>query len=161
MLASRYGRVVGSFGDVCLEYVLDVVPVEVAFRTFVERDGVTERANVYGAGLRPLGLVVGRRSGKVRPFVGFTGRHRGFTGVVPLPDRRHLDFTAHLEAGVSIVQTSHRAVVFGATLHHISNGGRSATNRGLNSVLVFGGVSIFWQPRAKPSAKRAADGDER
>lgn len=35
------------------------------------------------------------------------------------------------------------ALVLGATLHHISNWNRASPNRGLNSFVVFGGVSRF------------------
>lgn len=85
VLGLRYARVLAASGDFALQYAADVVPVEMAFRSIVAAPGGAARADVYGAGLRPLGFALSRRAGRVRPFVGFTGGIVAFTDVVPLP----------------------------------------------------------------------------
>ncbi len=151
LLGLRYGRVVAASRGLALQYVADLIPVEIAFRSIVGAPGGMARADVYGAGLRPLGFALSRRGGRVRPFVGLTGGIVAFADVVPLPGTRKLDFTADFEAGVSIIRPSGHALVAGATLHHISNWNRASPNRGLNSFVVFGGLSWI---RRRPQALR-------
>lgn len=143
IVAGRYGRVVATVRGLAIEYVLEVIPMEVAFHSLVGRRGSGMRGDVYGAGISPLGLTVGLKHGRVRPFVGFGGGLIAFTDAVPLPETRRLDFTADFSGGVSIPTRHRRAVLLGARFHHISNGGRASPNRGLNTFDFFGGVSVF------------------
>lgn len=141
VLGLRYGRVVAASGDLAFEYVADLIPVEIAFRSIVAAPTGPARADVYGAGFRPLGFALSRRVGQIRHFVGSTGGIVAFTDVVPLPGTRKLDFTADFEAGISITRPSGHALVAGATLHHISNWKRepqprSQLLRGVRGTLV-------------------------
>jgi hypothetical protein len=54
-----------------------------------------------------------------------------------------LGFTADFVGGVSIATRRRRSIVLGTRFHHISNGGRASPNRGLNTFVLFGGVSAF------------------
>lgn len=140
MVAGRYGRVMATVGGLAIEYVVEVIPVELALHSLVGRRGSEMHGDVYGAGISPLGLTLNLEHGRVRPFVGSSGGLIAFTDAVPLPETRRLDFTADFSGGVS---RHRRAVLLGTRFHHISNWGRASPNRGLNTFNFFGGVSVF------------------
>ena len=150
----RYGRVFAASERVSYEYTLDVIPVAVAFQNIVSRSvmptiggtAVTTnvRENVYGAGLAPLGLQVNfGQQQRVKPFVGVTGGFLIFREPVPLPDSGKFAFTADASGGVRILARERRAIDLGIKFHHISNGDRRGSNRGLNSFVFYAGFSIF------------------
>ena len=147
--ALRYGRTLAANNSVALQYTLDVVPVAVATGTIVSRTtvgGVTsfQRETAYGAGLTPLGLQLDFTNGaKVHPFVHVNGGFLYFNKSVPIEDAGRFAWVGEAGGGVRIFTSERRAVSLGVRFHHISNGDRQGSNRGLNQFVIYAGFSVF------------------
>ena len=136
-----------------LDYALDVLPLVVskgtgsdALRLFACPTGglcgFTSTKNPWTVtsvafGVMPLGLVGSLRLGdRVRLQVrGGAGVLR-FSNPVPLPQGKKLNFVADAGTGIEIGLTKRVAMSFGVRLDHISNGGTSWVNPGMDSRLV-------------------------
>jgi len=147
--AFRYGRTLAANNSLALQYTLDAVPVAVASGTIVSRTmvgGVTtfRRETAYGGGITPLGLQLDFRNGsKVHPFAHVNGGLLWFNKSVPIEDAGSFAYVGEAGGGVRIFTSERRAVSLGVRFHHISNGDRQGSNRGLNQFVIYAGFSIF------------------
>jgi hypothetical protein len=149
LAAFRYGRTLWANDSIALQYTLDAIPVAVATGVITSRanvGGVTvfQRDSAYGGGVSPLGFQLDFANGsRVHPFAHLNAGILGFTKAVPIEDSGKLSFTLEGGGGVRIFTSERRAVTLGLRLHHISNGDRSGSNRGLNQFVFYAGFSIF------------------
>lgn len=149
LFAFRYGRTLFANDSVALQYTLDAIPLAIArgnIRSSTTVGGVTtfERDTAYGAGITPLGLQLDFANGsKVHPFIHVNGGLLLFNQSMPLPDAGKLALVGETGGGVRIFTSQRQALMFGVKFHHISNGDRSGSNRGLNQFVFYGGFSIF------------------
>src|SRR5215203_6915405 len=148
--ALRYGRTLAANDSVALQYTFDAVPVALATGTIVSRTtnptGVTtfHRKTAYGAGITPLGLQLDFANGsKIHPFIHVNGGLLYFNKPVPIEDSGQFAYVGEAGGGVRIFTSERRAVNIGVRFHHISNGDRSGSNRGLNQFVIYAGFSIF------------------
>ena len=147
--ALRYGRTLAANKSVALQYTLDAVPLAVATgvivaRTAVGRPTTFRRETAYGAGLTPAALQLDFANGsKVHPFIHVNGGFLIFNKAVPIEDSGKFAFVGEAGTGVRIFTSDRRAVSLGVTFHHISNGNRSGSNRGLNQFVFYAGFSAF------------------
>lgn len=147
--ALRYGRTLAANDSLALQYTLDVVPVAVATGTIVSRTttpaGTTfRRETAWGAGFTPLGLQLDFANGsKVHPFVHVNGGLLYFNKSVPIEDAGRFAWVGEAGGGVRIFTSERRAVNIGVRFHHISNGDRRGSNRGLNQFVIYAGFSVF------------------
>jgi hypothetical protein len=147
--AFRYGRTLATNDSLALQYTLDVVPVAVATGTIVSRTttpagDVFHRETAYGAGLTPLGLQLDFANGsKVHPFAHVNGGLLYFNKSVPIEDAGQFAWVGEAGGGVRIFTSERRAVSLGVRFHHISNGDRQGSNRGLNQFVFYAGFSVF------------------
>src|SRR5215213_9025031 len=145
----RYGRTLAANNSLALQYTFDAIPVALATGTIVSRTtvggvDVFQRETAYGAGLTPLGLQLDFANGsKVHPFVHVNGGFLYFNKPVPIEDSGQFAFVGEAGGGVRIFTSDKRAVSLGVKFHHISNGDRSGSNRGLNQFVIYAGFSIF------------------
>lgn len=149
LAAFRYGRTLYANHSVALQYTLDAIPIAVATGNIVSSTTVGpittfRRETAYGAGVTPLGLQLDFGNGsRVHPFIHVNGGLLVFNDSVPLPDAGSLALGGETGGGVRIFTSERRAVTLGVKFHHISNGDRSGSNRGLNQFVIYGGFSIF------------------
>src|ERR1043165_4034715 len=130
--ALRYGRTLAANDSLALQYTLDVVPVAVATGTIVSR--VTT----------PAGLQLDFANGsKVHPFAHVNGGFLYFNKSVPIEDAGRFAWVGEAGGGVRIFTSERRAVSLGVRFHHISNGDRQGSNRGLNQFVIYAGFSVF------------------
>jgi hypothetical protein len=147
--AFRYGRTLAANDSLALQYTLDAIPLALATGTIVSRTtvgGVTtfERETAYGGGVTPLGLQLDFANGsKVHPFVHVNGGLLWFNKSVPIEDAGKLALVGEAGGGVRVFTSEKRAVNIGVRFHHISNGDRTGSNRGLNQFVIYAGFSIF------------------
>src|SRR5215207_11496019 len=148
--ALRYGRTLAANNSLALQYTIDAVPVAVATGVIVSRTtsltGVDtfRRETAYGAGLTPIGLQLDFANGsKIHPYVHVNGGFLYFNKEVPIEDSGHFAFVGEAGGGVRIFTSERRAVNIGVRFHHISNGNRSGSNRGLNQFVIYAGFSVF------------------
>ena len=149
--ALRYGRTLAANNSLALQYTLDVIPVAVATGTIASRttspSGVTtfRRETAYGAGFTPLGLEVDFANGsKVHPFAHVNGGFLYFNKSVPIEDAGQFAWVGEAGGGVRIFTSERRrAISLGVRFHHISNGDRQGSNRGLNQFVIYAGFSVF------------------
>src|SRR5215510_16097117 len=147
--ALRYGRTLAANDSLALQYTLDVVPVAVATGTIVSRTttpagDIFHRETAYGAGFTPLGLQLDFANGsKVHPFAHVNGGFLYFNKSVPIEDAGQFAWVGEAGGGVRIFTSERRAVSLGVRFHHISNGDRQGSNRGLNQFVFYAGFSVF------------------
>lgn len=147
--AFRYGRTLAANDDLALQYTLDAIPLALATGNIAQVTSVGpvttfKRETAYGAGVTPLGLQLDFANGSmVHPFVHVNGGALIFNQPVPLPDAGRFAFVGEAGGGVRIFTAERRAVTLGVRFHHISNGDRSGSNRGLNQFIVYAGFSVF------------------
>jgi hypothetical protein len=147
--AFRYGRTLAANDSLALQYTLDAIPLALATGTIVSRTtvgGVTtfDRETAYGAGVTPLGLQLDFANGsKVHPFAHVNGGLLWFNKSVPIEDAGKLALVGEAGGGIRIFTSEKRAVNIGVRFHHISNGDRAGSNRGLNQFVIYAGFSIF------------------
>ena len=148
--ALRYGRTLAANDSLALQYTLDVVPFAVATGTIVSRttspSGVDtfHRENAYGAGFTPLGLQLDFANGsKVHPYAHVNGGFLYFNKSVPIEDAGQFAWVGEAGGGLRIFTSERRAVSVGVRFHHISNGDRQGSNRGLNQFVIYAGFSVF------------------
>jgi len=146
----RYGRTLAANNSLALQYTIDFVPIAVATGTIVSRttsvSGVDtfQRETAYGAGITPIGLQLDFANGsKVHPFAHVNGGFLYFNKSMPIEDSGQFQFVGEFGGGVRIFTSERRAVNIGLKFHHISNGDRSGSNRGLNNFVIYAGFSIF------------------
>jgi hypothetical protein len=148
--ALRYGRTLAANDSLALQYTLDVVPLAVATGTIVSRttspSGVDtfHRETAYGAGFTPAGLQLDFANGsKVHPFAHVNGGFLYFNKSVPIEDAGRFAWVGEAGGGLRIFTSERRAVSVGVRFHHISNGDRQGSNRGLNQFVIYAGFSVF------------------
>jgi hypothetical protein len=147
--AFRYGRTLFANKSVALQYTLDAIPLAVATgniksETTVGTVTILTRGTAYGAGVTPLGLQLDFRNGShLKPFIHLNGGLLVFNESMPLPDAGKLALVGETGAGLRIFTSDRRAVSLGVRFHHISNGDRAGSNRGLNQFIFYAGFSIF------------------
>jgi hypothetical protein len=149
LAAFRYGRTLVANDSLALQYTVDAIPIAVATGNITSVTTVGpittfQRETAYGAGVTPLGLQLDFANGsRVHPFVHVNGGLLVFNQSMPLPDAGSLALVGEAGGGVRIFTSERRAVTLGVRFHHISNGDRSGSNRGLNQFVIYGGFSIF------------------
>jgi hypothetical protein len=151
LAALRYGRTLAANDTLAFQYTFDGVPVAVATGTIVNRTtnlatGVEtfQRETAYGAGITPIGFQLDFANGsKVHPFAHINGGFLYFNKSMPIEDSGQFQFVGEAGGGVRIFTSERRAVNIGVRFHHISNGDRSGSNRGLNNFVIYAGFSIF------------------
>ena len=149
LAAIRYGRTLYANDAIALQYTLDAIPLAVATGNITSSTTIGpvttfQRDTAYGAGVTPLGLQLDFANGsRVHPFIHVNGGLLVFNRSVPLPDAGKLALVGETGTGVRIFTSERRAVTLGFKFHHISNGDRSGSNRGLNQFVFYGGFSIF------------------
>lgn len=147
--ALRYGRTLAANDTLAFQYTFDVIPVALATGTIVSRTRVGgvdtfQRETAYGAGLTPIGFQLDFANGsKVHPFAHVNGGFLYFNKSMPIEDSGQFQFVGEFGGGVRIFTSERRAVNIGVRFHHISNGDRSGSNRGLNQFVIYAGFSVF------------------
>jgi len=147
--ALRYGRTLAANNTLALQYTFDAIPVALATGTIVSRTNVAgfetfQRETAYGAGLTPIGFHLDFANGsKVHPFAHINGGFLYFNKSMPIEDSGQFQFVGEAGGGVRIFTSERRAVNIGVKFHHISNGDRAGSNRGLNQFVIYAGFSVF------------------
>jgi hypothetical protein len=145
----RYGRTLTANKTLALQYTFDGVPIAVATGTIVSRVNVGgidvfQRETAYGAGITPIGFQLDFANGsKIHPFAHVNGGFLYFNKSMPIEDSGQFQFVGEAGGGVRIFTSDKRAVNIGVRFHHISNGDRHGSNRGLNNFVIYAGFSIF------------------
>ena len=146
----RYGRTLAANDSLALQYTIDAVPVALATGTIVSR--TTSISGVKHFNARPLTAQASRRSACnsisrmaqrfIRSFT-LTAAFSTSINRCLSKTRASSSLSARLGGGVRIFTSERRAVNIGVKFHHISNGDRAGSNRGLNHFVIYAGFSIF------------------
>jgi hypothetical protein len=139
-LESRYERLMYWKEPFAVRWVFDVVPVALVGDPHTYNG---HRAYAYGVGGSPIGAQVNFvHFRRVEPFLTSGGgflyfNHRMFGAT-------QFNFTAQLGGGVQLFTSSRRtAIDLGYKYHHISNANLGNQNPGLDSHMLFVGLSLF------------------
>ena len=143
----RYGRVFATSRHVAFEYTADVVPVAVVFQPdFARAFNRSPDRSIYGAGVSPIGFKFNfNRRSRTQLFASLSGGLLYFRRPVPVdvPGATRLNYTFEFSGGAQIFTRPRRAVTIGYRFQHISNGGRSQINPGLDLNVFYAGFSFF------------------
>ena len=138
---SRYERLIYWRKPFAVRWVFDAVPFALVGDP---RTGAGRRAYSYGIGGSPIGAQVNFvHYRRVEPFLTSGGgflyfNHRMFGTT------QQFNFTAQLGAGVQLFSPDRRtAIDLGYKYHHISNANLGNQNPGLDSHMLFVGLSLF------------------
>lgn len=137
----RYGRVLGAWESVSLEYTLDIIPAAVVFEPASVRRG---SSTIYGAGLSPIGfkLNFGQESW-IKPFLGASVGFLYFEKDIPVPRSSRFNLTPELGLGVQFFLAPKKALTLGYKWHHMSNANTGRSNPGMDSHVFYAGFSFF------------------
>jgi len=139
-IESRYERLICWKQPFAVRWVFDVVPVALVGDPDTHNG---HRAYAYGAGGSPVGVQVNIvRFRHFEPFLTSGGgflyfNHRMFGTT------QQFNFTAQLGGGLQLFRSSRTAIDIGYKYHHISNANLGNQNPGLDSHMLFIGVSLF------------------
>ncbi|MFN2566532.1 MAG: acyloxyacyl hydrolase [Gemmatimonadaceae bacterium] len=154
-LALRAGWTLGSFPGVTLSYVGDVLPIVVTTNNVNGFDlrscggpfgdcyyTQLRTGTVFGTGLSPIGLAA--TLGPFRSLSLQLHANAGalwFTRAVPDPQAVGFNFTASGGGAIQIPLRTGYAALVGYMLHHTSNGGLGQVNPGLDSHMLYVGMT--------------------
>jgi len=148
--------VIESSGGLSLAANSDVIPVVIVTRTptYVTREvvlpgGGTLQTNeqtgskpVYGAGVSPFGFKLRIGSApKIRFFGASSIGGLWFTRNVPVPEARRFNFAFEYGGGIELGRAQQRTITIGYKFHHLSNANSAAFNPGLDSHVLYIGMS--------------------
>jgi hypothetical protein len=140
-LESRYERLIYWSNPFAVRWVFEAVPLALVGDPNTSNG---HRAYAYGAGGSPIGAQVNFVHYRhIEPFLTSGGgflyfNHRMFGTT------QQFNFTAQLAGGVQLFNSSHRtAIDLGYKYHHISNANLANQNPGLDSHMLFIGLSLF------------------
>jgi Lipid A 3-O-deacylase (PagL) len=138
-IAFRYGRVLATNSKVAFEWTIDFEPLAA-----LSLKRVTTRERVYAIGASPIGLKFNMRPRRrIQPFANATGGFLYFRRDVPVPGAARFNFTFDFGGGIQVINNSRRAFMVGYKFQHISNGGASQINTGIDVHVIYAGFSIF------------------
>jgi opacity protein-like surface antigen len=137
----RYGRVLGAWESVSLQYTLDILPAAVVFEPSSVRRG---SSTIYGAGLSPIGfkLNVGQENW-IKPFLAASVGFLYFEKDIPVPRSSRFNFTPELGLGVQFFLAPKKALTLAYKWHHMSNANTGRSNPGMDSHVFYAGFSFF------------------
>jgi opacity protein-like surface antigen len=136
-IEARYGRIVYTNRLLVLRYIAEVIP----FSVVGDPQANGKRAYARATGGSPIGAQINfRYHHRVQPFLTSGGGFLYF-------DRRmfgatQFNFTAQVAGGVQVFTSRHRSVQFGYEYHHISNANLGRINPGMDSHVMFVGLSF-------------------
>lgn len=135
---ARYGRLVYTNRLLALRYIAEVIPLSLVG----DPQANGQRVYAHGAGGSPIGAQINfLYNHRVQPFLtsggGFLYFDRQMFGAT------QFNFTAQVGTGVQLFTSRHRSIDFGYKYHHISNANLGRINPGMDSHMLFVGVSFF------------------
>jgi len=133
----RYSRIVYKSQRFALRYVAELVPLSVVGDP--QTNG--QRVYAYGIGGSPVGIQVNWvRDHRIQPFLaaggGFLYFNRQLFGAT------QFNFTAQVGIGMELFTSDHHSFEFGYQYHHISNANLGRDNPGMDSHVLFIGVTF-------------------
>lgn len=135
---ARYGRLVYTNHLLALHWVAEVIPLTLVG----QRQPNGQRDYAYGGGGSPIALQANfLHDRRVQPILFSGGGFLAFNQRMFYATK--FNFTAELGAGVQVFTSRHHSIDFGYKYHHISNANRGNTNPGMDSHVLFIGVSYF------------------
>ena len=102
----------------------------------------TRRASTIGFGVKPAGLRGWVGAGGVRLEADFAAGILHFGTPLLAANATRLNFTYEFGLGVRMSRLGRRGPVIGYRWHHVSNAGLGEVNPGLNSNVIFLGLSV-------------------
>lgn len=150
--ALRYGRVLTNRDDLVLKYTLDIVPIAGLryndIRQVLVSPGVVQetRRRVYSQafGVAPIGLQINfRPNSPIQPFIQGSIGFLYFNETTPTRTGKQFNLTADIGGGVQYFVAPKTALTLGYRYHHLSNGFQGQENPGIDSSIVYAGISLF------------------
>jgi len=140
-LENRYERLIYSRKPFAVRWVFDAVPMALVGDRYT-RSG--RRSYSYSVGGSPIGAQVNFvHFRRVEPFLTSGGGFLYFNHQM-FGTTQQFNFTAQLGGGVQLLTSSRRtALDLGYKYHHISNANLANQNPGLDSHMLFVGLSLF------------------
>jgi hypothetical protein len=151
----RKEAVFAAAGPFALAYAVELVPLAVVERTGANSERCWRNANLVtftcrydysarvsvGAGATPLGLKwYLKRGGLTRVYAAAGAGGLIFSSHVPVHRSRRANFTFEYGAGLEVLEARGAGLTVGYKFHHISNGGTTRLNPGLDANVLYVGL---------------------
>jgi len=134
----RYARLMYANRTVALRYVATVVPIS----SVGVPGGNGQRVYAYASGGSPIAIQLNwLRSRGLQPFLTSGGGFLYFNR--HLFNTTQLNFTAQAAVGLQVFTSKHHSIDFGYRYHHISNANLGNENPGMDSHVLFLGISFL------------------
>jgi hypothetical protein len=165
MVGVRLGRQISASRRFALDYYVDIVPlirstnIPIAYRDEVVScdalwcrvEEVMETATVRGYGVTPIGLQLRAFPGApVELVFGLSAGAAMYDKPVPDPGEKRLNFMGDLTVGVQLRLGQSGALLAGIRHNHTSNAGTGRANPGLDTRVLYAGVTRAVGRRSKP-----------
>lgn len=136
----RYSRLVYARGPIAVRWVAEIVPAVVLGDPHYPGG---QRHYAYGGGGSPIGAQVNWiRYRRLEPFITAGGGALYFNR--KMMEGTHFNFTAQWGAGVQLFSSNRkRSFDAGFKYHHVSNANLANVNHGMDSAMLFVGVSFL------------------
>lgn len=145
ILGVRYARRIFQMRLLAFSWTADVDPVVLLSQPRnVKGANTGGREWVYGAGFLPLGVrfdLLPRR--RLQPFLHGSGGLVFFTRPVPYSDATQRNYMFEAGFGLRYFERHGRAFTLGWKFNHISNNYRVPDNPGIDSGMLYTGISFF------------------
>jgi hypothetical protein len=144
----HYRRVIAETKIASYQYSLQIFPMiwskqvqeELSFSPLQTLRNKT----VYGFGVSPVGIQMNfRPESSLHPFWSFHAGLSRFQHNIPFAKSSHWNFLLEAGAGIEKDLNPNQSVELGFTLHHLSNGGISGSNPGINSCILYVGFNFI------------------
>lgn len=145
MLGLRYGRRLFQTKPLAMTWTVDLDPVVLVSQPRnIKGANTGGREWIYGAALSPFGVrfdLMPRR--RLQPFVNASGGMVIFTRPAPYSDATKRNYMFEAGFGLRFFERHGRAFTIGWKLNHISNNYRVLDNPGIDSAMLYTGISFF------------------
>ena len=149
----RWGRILGSKGNVTFSYAAEFIPLSLAIGNEVVNKNFTpgsttqsptKRETTYGFVINPINFrFIFFPKYRLRPFVGTALGGSYHLKNVPIPSGTKWNLMTDFQIGGQYMMSEKKAIQFGYRYFHLSNVYLSDFNPGYNVNMFFIGYSIF------------------
>jgi hypothetical protein len=149
----RWGRILGSKGNVTFSYAAEFIPLSLAIDNEVVNENFTsgsttqsptKRETTYGFVINPINFrFIFFPKYRLRPFVGSALGGSYHLKNVPIPSGTKWNLMTDFQIGGQYMLSEKKAIQFGYRYFHLSNVYLSDFNPGYNVNMFFIGYSIF------------------
>jgi Lipid A 3-O-deacylase (PagL) len=144
----HYRRVMAETEMLSYQYSLEIFPMiwskQVEEELSFSPSQNLGKKTVYGFGVAPVGVQMNfKPESLLHPFLSFHAGVVRFQHNIPFAKSSRYNFVLEAGVGIEKITKGNQSVEIGFKLHHLSNGGISGSNPGINSCILYVGLNFI------------------